>query len=50
MWSFVKDNQDKLKNTIITYLLKSDHDIEKIDSDDEKNIAEQVMLEMLNID
>ncbi len=50
MWSFVKDSQDKLKNTIITYLLKSDHVLEKIDSDDIKNIAEQVMLEMLNID
>ena len=50
MWNLVKDNQEKLKNTIITNLLKSDYDLEKLGIEDMKVIAEKVMLEMLNVD
>ena len=46
LWELVKDNQEKLKNNIVTHLIRADYDLENLDTDEKKKIAEEVMLDM----
>jgi hypothetical protein len=42
----VKDNQEKLKSNIVTHLIRTDYNLENLDTDEKKKIAEEVMLNM----
>ena len=50
MWDLVNDDQKKLKNNIIKHLIKSDYNLEKLELDDKKDIAEDVMMGMFDVD
>ena len=49
-WDMVKDNQAQLKNNIHSHLIKSNYVLEELTIDDKRNIAEKVLLDMLNVD
>ena len=46
LWELVKDNQEKLKSNIVTHLIRTDYNLEDLDTDEKKKIAEEVMLNM----
>lgn len=49
-WDMVKDNQAQLKNHIHSHLIKSNYVLEELTIDDKRDIAEKVLLDMLNVD
>lgn len=48
IWEMVKEDQKTLKDTIIKHIQNSNYDINNITEDDEKTIAEDVIMEYLS--
>ena len=46
LWELVKNDQEKLKSNIVTHLIRADYNLEELDTDEKKKIAEEVMLNM----